>query len=365
LKSRQFSFVAVGARQAKTAKVFTFAALAADVMEMCEISRLGRTEAGQLFGFQRPQIAGHIHEIRDYLQSQEAVLPNAVVVGFLGGVTIKPLSNGLYSLVVTLKHGKPGFVVDGQQRLTALVQSHRTDFEIFVSCVICEDNEELRRQFILINNTRPLPKSLIYELLPEVKALPKRLGSRAFAATLAERLNYAENSSLKGMVFMHTNPSGFIKDTSIQKVIMNSADSGAVREHTISETRLQFGFDLLNNFFAAVQDTFSESWAGHTPRTSRLVHGAGVVAMGYVMETIFSLTGSYQKQDFIEGLRPLKKIAAWTSGEWRFADGGVTKWNEIENTPRQIQKLALHLVAITKRNYKRQSPGTLTRIRRR
>jgi hypothetical protein len=68
--------------------------------------------------------------------------------------------------------GTVGFVVDGQQRLSALDGLPDRDFEVFVSGILCENEEELRKQFILINNTRPLPKPLIYELLPTVNGLP-------------------------------------------------------------------------------------------------------------------------------------------------------------------------------------------------
>jgi DGQHR domain-containing protein len=346
---RQYEFMAIGAKQSKRTRVFTFAAKASEVLATCEISRLGRTEDGELFGFQRPQIASHISEIRDYLQNDGAVLPNAIVVGFLGGVRVTQVRDGVFRLTISVANGKPGFVVDGQQRLTALGLTGRDDFQLFVSCVLCNSDEELRRQFILINNTRPLPKSLIYELLPQVDALPKRLNSRAFAAALAERLNFDPSSSLRGVIHMHTNPTGVIKDTSIQKVIMNSTDSGAIRDRADPEGRAGFGFELLSNFYGAVADIFPEAWSGHTPRTSRLVHGAGVVAMGFVMETLYSRTHRVSRKTFAQGLEPLKRHAAWTSGRWRFGDGSVAKWDEIENTSRQIQRLALFLVGVVKR----------------
>ncbi|MFN3438223.1 MAG: DGQHR domain-containing protein DpdB [Acidovorax sp.] len=347
--SSTFKYRAVAAQQAPGAHVLAFAATASDILATCEISRAGRSENGKLFGFQRPQIAGHIQEIQDYLRKPEAVLPNAVVVGFLGGTKIKALGNGVVEISISTAGGKPGFVVDGQQRLTALAKTGRDDFEVFVSCVVCDSEEELRRQFILINNTRPLPKSLIYELLPEVKALPKRLTSRALAAKLVELLNYRPESSLHGQIAMHTNPGGAIKDTSLQKVIMNSADSGAIRDHADVNTRMEFGYQLLSNFYAAVAQVFPKAWHDHTPRTSRLVHGAGVVSMGYVMETLYSRTGSIAVEDFVEGLQPLVKNSAWTSGAWTFVDGAVAKWDEVENTPRQIQRLSLHLVGRVKR----------------
>lgn len=341
--------MAIAAKQSSHARVFTFAATAADIISTCEIARAGRTSTGKLFGFQRPQIAGHIQEIQDYIKSPRAVLPNSIVVGFFAGVKAKPVQNGLYELTVTTTRGKPGFVIDGQQRLTALLQSGRDDFQLFVSCVLCDNERDLRQQFILVNNTRPLPKSLIYELLPGVKEPPKRFGSRSFAALLTDRLNYDESSSLKGMIAMHTNPDGVIRDTSIQKVIINSAEHGSIREHENGISRTEFGFELVSNYFEAVKDVFPEAWHNHTPRTSRLVHGAGIISMGYVMETIYSRTTKTGYQSFVKALQPLRKHVAWTSGKWRFTDGMVLNWDQIENTPRQIQKLAIHLVGLAKK----------------
>lgn len=350
MSTRKVNFTAIGAKQARTTRVFTFAAKVQDILDSCEISRAGRTSTGKLFGFQRPQIAAHIQEIRDYLDSKDAVLPNAIVVGFFSrDVAVKSLGNGIYDLSVSTTRGKPGFVVDGQQRLTALAQSIRKDFEVFVSCVLCQDEEELRQQFILINNTRPLPKALIYELLTQVSALPKRLNARAFAAELTEKLNYSPASSLHGQIRTHTNQQGVIKDTALHKVIMNSADAGAIRDYPRADGRLEFGFELLSNFYGAVSDVFASAWNNQTPRTSRLVHGAGIVSMGFVMEALYSRTGQFDRKTFARNLAPLALKTAWTSGRWTFQDGSVAKWDEIENTPRQIQRLSLHLVGLVRR----------------
>jgi len=37
--------------------------------------------------FQRPQIASHICEIKDYLEHDDAVLPNPIVIAFTSGVS--------------------------------------------------------------------------------------------------------------------------------------------------------------------------------------------------------------------------------------------------------------------------------------
>jgi DGQHR domain-containing protein len=345
-----FTYLGVRAKQSSNHEVISIAAKASDVLLFSRIDRAGRTSTGALTGFQRPQIASHINEIRDYLRTDDAVLPNPIVVAFIGNVEVMPRNGQMVDLTISVakEQEAPGFVVDGQQRLTALSGLPDKDFEIFVSVLICQDAEELRRQFVLINSTRPLPKALIYELLPGVKGLPKRLTSRSFAAMLTERLNFDFDSSLRGMILQHTNPAGIIRDTALQRIIMQSMSDGAIREFPSNE---QFGrgFNLISEFFAGVQKVFPDDWKGHNARTSRLVHGAGIMAMGFVMETIAARHGAKTAAEFAEGLKVLKGRTAWTSGYWQFSETETVPWNAVENTPRQIMALAQHLVSIVRR----------------
>ncbi|WP_084612600.1 DGQHR domain-containing protein DpdB [Pseudogulbenkiania sp. MAI-1] len=347
-----FRFDALVAKQSTAHEVLMIRATAAEIHQIAQVDRLGRDEEGAVSGFQRPQIASHIAEIRRYLSQSDAVLPNAIVLAFVGDARVITDKNGGDVLEVNASNGKPALVVDGQQRLSALTQTKRDDFQLFVSCLICKDIDELRRQFILINNTKPLPKSLIYELLPSVRELPDRLSSRSLAAAVTEKLNFSKQSSLFGKVKMQSNPAGIINDTTLQKAIMNSESSGALQVLSRRSPDVGPMADLVSNFYAAVQDVFAEDWINHKPATSRLLHGAGIVAMGYVMDEIFCRTGDASIDAFRSGLKPLVGKTAWTSGHWSFSDSEIVAWNHIENTPRQYQQLAEHLVGFIRRSPK-------------
>jgi DGQHR domain-containing protein len=346
------TFSAIRARQSPSHTVLSFPAKASDLQKFATIDRIARDDAGQISGFQRPQIAAHIREIRDYLGQPDAILPNPIVVAFTQGVVVHDDDLSICTLEIDIADGPPGLVVDGQQRLSALMQLDDKDFEVLVSAVICGDEAELRRQFVLVNNTRPLPKSLIYELLPGVEGLPARLSNRVFAAELTSRLNYAADSSLKGEIYQHTNPAGRIKDTAIQRVIMNSLTDGMMREflrRDPSEAGTQQCFALISNYYRAVAMVFPDAWAQkHTPRTSRLVHGAGVVALGYVMEVLALLDGARQPDEFARGLGCLVGRTAWTAGEWDFGSGDRRHWRAIQNVNRDIVTLAQHLIGMVR-----------------
>ncbi|RUV59236.1 MAG: DGQHR domain-containing protein [Mesorhizobium sp.] len=347
------TYPAIRARQSETHTVLSFAARASELMQFATIDRVARDATGQLRGFQRPQIAGHIREIRDYLEKADAILPNPIVVAFTSGITVNgPLKEGPCTVEIDIDHGPLGLVVDGQQRLTALSQVEGKDFQVLVSAVVCADDEELRRQFVLINNTRPLPKSLIYELLPTVEGLPRRLSDRSLAADLAARLNYDERSSLRGLIHQHTNPDGIIRDTAIQRVVINSASDGVMRELLRRRNGHDQCFDLISEFYRAVQTVFRDEWRGHAPKSSRLVHGAGIMAMGYVMEVLALLDGARTGEDFSKGLRCLVGKTAWTSGKWDFGGGDRRHWKAIQNVNRDIVTLAQYLIGIVRSDVK-------------
>jgi DGQHR domain-containing protein len=343
-------FSAISASQSNSHQVLSFAATAEQIRSIASIDRVKRNDTGLLQGFQRPLIAKHIREIRDYLVRPDAVLPNAVVLAFTQGIRVVSRNGPYVELEIDVKNGPPGFIVDGQQRLSALNDLNGKDFQVLVSVLICEDEEELRRQFILVNNTSPLPKSLIYELLPSVSGLPLRMTLRSRAARLVEMLNYDKSSSLYGQLKQHTNPDGVIADTALQKVIMNSLSDGVCRHFIDLPDGEGRSFAVLSEFFKAVQEVFPESWVGHNPKTSRLVHSAGIISMGYVMEQLHRDNGAILSPVFKMGLNRLLGRTAWTSGGGDWCFGKETRpWNSLQNISRDIHMLTMHLVRVVKR----------------
>jgi DGQHR domain-containing protein len=350
------TFLAVCAQQSSEHHVLSFAASAADVLRFAAIDRIGRDARGEISGFQRPQVAAHIREIRDYLDQPNSVLPNPIVVAFTDRVEIEDLGTGAFRLSIDMSAGVPGLVVDGQQRLSALANVSR-DFQIFVSALICRDEAELRRQFVLINNTKPLPKSLIYELLPTVENLPPRLSRRSVAADITARLNF-EKTALTGRIKQHTMPDGMITDTVMQKIIMESLNNGVMREIVEGPKGIARCVRLVSNFFEAVKDTFPDAWHGQKPATSRLLHGAGIQAMGDVMEVLAQRAGARSVEEFREGLECLKGKTAWTDGEWHF-DGEVRRWRSLQNINRDIALLKHYLIAILKADLRKRRNSAL------
>jgi DGQHR domain-containing protein len=337
-------FPTISPTQGNGPKVVCFAATPHQITQIARVVRIGRDSSGKLTGFQRPQIASHIREIRDYLAQPGAMLPNSIVLAFSERAKIG--RDG--SLTVEISDTPPGWVVDGQQRLAAALELPQSGFEFIVSAFICKDLKELNRQFILINNTRPLAKPLIYELLPGIAGLPQRLSDRAGAALLTEALNYREDSSLRGLIHQQTNPDGVIKDTLIQRLLINSLQHGALRGLSGDDDLLKQGYRLISAFFAAVRHVFEADWEGHTAKTSRLLHGAGIVSMGYVMDELNIREGATKTKDFKAGLQALVGRTHWTCGDWQFGSER-RPWNSLQNTNADYRLLSHHLVRHVRR----------------
>lgn len=341
------------AKQAPNHDVFVFVAEPKDVLAVASIDRMGRNDAGELRGFQRHQISSHIRDIRNYLSRPDALLPNAVIVAFLSGVKIVKRQGDYIEIVVDSRDGPPGYVVDGQQRLTALSGIQKPGFQVFVTALICRNYDELRQQFVFVNSARPLPKTLIYELLPNIDGLPERYSSRRFAARVVEKLNFSGSPAIRGQIRQHTNPSGVISDTAMQRLVMNSTSQGAIRELIAFDDRESRAVQLIDEFFKAVAMVFGGEWTGMAPRHSRLRHGAGIVSMGFVMDLLYATKKINTCDGFAKSLKLLRPFTSWTSGEWQIP-GYKVPWNGIENTSSDIDILSRYLVSTIKRQLRKQ-----------
>jgi len=164
-----------------------------------------------------------------------------------------------------------------------------------------------------------------------------------------EQLNHDEDSPFKGIIQTATNPSGLVRDTSILKMCENSLSDGvlhrfrdSIRGGGDAECMLQ----VLKDFWSAVSKVFDDAW-GLPPRRSRLMHGAGIVSLGFIMDAIsdrYSYTQIPTEEIFLQDLQILKPIFRWTHGYWDFGPGAQKKWNDIQNTPKDIQTLANFLL---------------------
>lgn len=353
---------ALEVRQGKSRVLYQFAVDGKQLDRFATVSRISRDAQAGVSGYQRPEALSHIASIRKYIESVDPMLPNSLVIAFDGRVTFYPTSEAVHDV----RHGwieiplddalapedRPGWIVDGQQRSAAVREAKIEKFPMAVTAFITEDESEHREQFILVNSVKPLSKSLIYELLPSTDTLlPNQLARRRLSAMLLDRVNYDPNSPFFQRINMPTNPDGFIKDNSVMRMLDNSISDGVLYHFRDPETGLgdiETMVRLVNRYWTAVATVFQTDWDS-TPRKSRLVHGVGIVAMGYLMDAIADRLVKVELPSvelFCDELRTIEPICRWSAGFWELGPGVQRKWNDLQNTPRDIQMLTNHLLAM-------------------
>src|SRR5690242_15286016 len=154
----------------KDIPIYVFGISGRFIHQIATVSYAERSKEGALTGYQRPAVRRHIKEILAYLSDVNPLLPNAIVIAFDDRVRFYPLKGvqrsewGTFGyLEIPLPRNaaekKVGWIVDGQQRATALAElDARKHFPVVVVGFQSSSQELQREQFLLVNKTKPLPR---------------------------------------------------------------------------------------------------------------------------------------------------------------------------------------------------------------
>ncbi|MFJ5884352.1 DGQHR domain-containing protein DpdB [Kitasatospora cineracea] len=345
-------------------RIYCFAVDGKKLHEFTAVSRIRRDNDDLLQGYQRPEVLSHIRAIKRYLESDGAMLPNALVLAFDNSVKFTPFQRSgsadqsapsvpgeleiRFSETMT-EDEKPAWLVDGQQRSAAIRDADLAEFPVAAVGFIADGEEEQRSQFILVNSTKPLPKGLIHELLPSTTGhLPPAYAKRRLPTQLMTRLNGDVSGAFFRRIASPTSPNGNIKDNSVLRMLEHSLFEGALYQY---RNPVDGSGDVdrmllhLRSFWNIVRETFSDPW-NLPPRQSRLTHGVGIQAMGFVMDALTEGMPAERvnSEEIREALMHLLPVASWTSGKWRFPDGEERNWNGLQNTPNDVRLLTNLLV---------------------
>jgi DGQHR domain-containing protein len=339
---------------------------AEELVAVAEISRLSRSEEGKLLGYQREEVKRHIQDIVEYLNGDGILLPNSLVVAFTSTVRFRRSSaarNADGATAGTIRiplprpgEQKPGWVVDGQQRTRALLQSKRSAWPVPVNAFIADEIALQRDQFLRVNNTRPLPRGLITELLPEVSApLPRMLAPKKVPSALCDLLNRDLASPFCGLIKRASTPpavrkNSVVADASVVQMLEESltTPSGCLFPyHNIAsgETDFAGARRLLVTYWSAVRDAFPGAW-GKPPAQSRLMHGTGIRSVGRLMDRMVASFDPRDPRLYHYLSAEIQKVAPfcrWTSGRWE--ELGLD-WREVQNVPRHLKLLSNLLVRV-------------------
>jgi DGQHR domain-containing protein len=344
--------------------VYAFFIKGSDIVRVADISRIERDAADELKGFQRPEIRQHVKGIVDYLNQGDVLFPNAIILALAPDVKFaasrgsKPTGDtrvsesGTLTLPIYAEGQRVAWIVDGQQRSIALSQAQHKDLAVPVIGFVSDRLSVQREQFILVNKAKPLPTRLINELLPETATfvLPRDLVARKVPAELVSTLNQDPASPFFRLVKRASDrgaSEAVVTDTALLSLIKSSLSNPLGALAPFKSVGREGGGDvagmyrILTTYWSAVKAVFPDAW-GKDPKQSRLMHSAGLMAMGLLMDAIYARLPPNSEVAAVQ--RELEKVAPscrWTKGTWETL--GLA-WNEVQNTPPHVKKLQDTLV---------------------
>ncbi|TWE05821.1 DGQHR domain-containing protein [Pseudomonas sp. AG1028] len=369
-KDQEIVVRALRTMQGDNKDVYALFIRGSDLVRIADISRISRDDSDTLKGFQRPEIRSHVKGIVDYLNQGNVLFPNAIILAlspdikFMASRGSKPTGDegiaqaGTLRIPLHTEGLRSAWIVDGQQRSLALAKANNSDLPVPVVGFVSDNLTTQREQFILVNKAKPLPTRLINELLPETGTiiLPRELSARKAPAELCGLLNRDPRSPFYQLIKLSSDKNtsqAVVADTAIIKMIRNSMTNslGALYPYKSSNeetTNVEAMYQLLVLFWRAVKQCFPKDWAAD-PKDSRLMHSAGIAAMGYIMDRVYAkISGHEENYGLI--FKEIEKIAphcAWSSGKWPYLNAS---WNEVQSTPQDIKNLQDTLLRIYMNN---------------
>ena len=346
--------------------LYLFALAAEDVDRIADVARISRDAFGRLIGYQRPEKRQHVNRILQYLDSEDALFPNGLILALPTTVKFSSsrgpgTSDGLATSGMLRipypssdSEPRPAWIVDGQQRSLALARTRNQRFPVPVAGFVTEDLNVQREQFLRVNTVQPLPTNLVTELLPEVPtAISSRMSARRLPSALVDMLNQDRQSPFQGLIRRaSTEP-----ERKTQAVITDNSLVTAIEESLNSPSGVLFPYRnladgttdtagirlLLVTYWSAVQAVFPKAW-GLPATQSRLMHGIGIRSMGRLMDRVMAgidAASPRAREATERELRRIAPVCRWTEGTW---EGLRMEWNDLQNTPRHISTLSNYLV---------------------
>jgi DGQHR domain-containing protein len=358
---------ALRTHQGEKYPVYSFFMPGGDVAKIADISRIERDNGRSLKGFQRREIRAHVKNIAQYLDHIDVLFPNAIILALSSDVRFTPsrgpkpaglidiAQSGTLRIPLRDEGERVAWIVDGQQRSLALSKSRNQKMPVPVVGFVSDNVTIQREQFILVNKAKPLPGRLINELLPATSGVlfPRDLTERRIPSQLCDMLNQDAGSPFFGLIrrpsATNNKRKAVITDTAVIEMIKHSIRNplGALAPFkTVGDSAADLNgmYKALVGFWGAVRIVFKDAW-GLPPAKSRLMHSAGIQAMGVLMDKVLSRhDGASEPWRAVR--HDLKRIAPychWTHGRWESLG---LEWNEIQNLQHHIRGLADALVRI-------------------
>lgn len=264
--------------------------------DLLNIAYFNRREIDRESGIQRPYNTSRSRDIAEYVDEEDSVLPNNIIVN-LNKDLIKYSSGELEIL-----HKKNvAFVIDGQHRLRAFQYTAKQDFELPVSAFVDLSLAEVAEIFVKINYyQKPVNKSLVFDLLGISEDIfPEFVEAHKVTKILNETIGSPWFDSIKML--------GVGKGIITQASFITALESNRILDSLLSEFTLDQKVKILSNYFSAIKKLFPDKW-GHRGSiiAKTLGFNAFVRFLPKVFKSVVKKTNGFKVDDIVKILKPLQ-----------------------------------------------------------
>ncbi|MBI4764093.1 MAG: DGQHR domain-containing protein [Deltaproteobacteria bacterium] len=262
-------------------------------IELLNISYFNPREIDREEGIQRPYQSKRSKAIAEYIDTDDSVLANNIIINFeleKNGLSLEKVydeKNGkldiqtLKTLSNKLKNKqKIAFVIDGQHRLRAFEHTSKKKFQLVVAALLDLSLAEVAELFVKINYfQKPVNKSLVLDLL----GISEKIFPQYFKLhKVVEKLDADIASPFYGKIKMLGLGKGYISQASIISSIERYKLEKILEEAHIEPTE-EVLYDITWNFFKAVEKIFSPFWGSNKLLSKTIGIRALFMVLGHVL----------------------------------------------------------------------------------
>lgn len=278
-----------------------------------EISYFNPREFDREKGIQRPYQLWRSKEIAKYIDSEDSVLPNDIIINLeleRLGLTMEEVYDGTTHTLDLKKmikkandlqdtnkqlKGKIAFVIDGQHRLRAFEYTEK-DIPLVIAALVNLSLAEVAEIFVKINYyQKPVNKSLVLDLLgisqdvfPQYYKLHE----------VVKRLNEDIESPFYSNIKMLGIGKGFISQASIISAIEKYKIEKVLEDLQVEPTK-DILYNVIWNFFTAVEEVFDTHW-GEKRFLSKTI---GIRSLFLLMQDMLVIIASEGRKFCVEEVR--------------------------------------------------------------
>lgn len=286
---------------------------------LIDISYFNPRERDRETGIQRGYDPKRSKEIAKYIDSEDAVLANNIIINFelrqLGlkfddvydskdsTLDLDKMLRKAKSREGTTLKGKVAFVIDGQHRLRAFDYARKKDFPLIVTALIDLSLAEIAEIFVKINYyQKPVNKSLALDLLGITKDI---FPQYYYFHDLVERLNDDIESPFYNNIRMLGVGKGFISQASIISAIEKYKLDRILKECNIPIDDGKTLYNIFWNYFRAVSKVFNEHWGENRFLSKTIGIRALIRLLGYILKHFWKEQIEFSEKNISKQLRQI------------------------------------------------------------